>query len=149
MTRDKNQLKKLHIRPNSLKPSWERRVQFNEGPQTKSSGSQLLSDDEIVDDDQQHATSDDVVPASNQDTTENVSGDVEENNNDSIENTSPVRITDDMATHMENFFAQAERTLQERHATSLRPTTRSAGGILKWSKQMNSNDVLVEDNSDE
>ena len=66
-----------------------------------------------------------------------------------VGNTSPVRITEDMATHMENLFAQAERTLQEEQPSSSRPTTRSAGGILKWNKQMNSKDVLVEDNSDD
>ena len=109
----------------------------------------MLSDEELADDDHQNATSDDIIPANNQETPENVSGDIEEIGNDSVENTSPVHITDDMATHMENLFAQAERTLQEEQPSSSRPTTRSAGGILKWNKQMNSKDVLVEDNSDD
>ena len=104
VTRDKNQLKKLHTRPNSLKPSWERGVRFNLGPQTKASGS---STEEFADDDHQNTTSDDVIPANNQETPENVSGDIEESGNDSGRNTSPVRITEDMAKHMENLFAQA------------------------------------------
>ena len=109
----------------------------------------MLSDEELADDDHQNANSDDIIPANNQETLENDFGDTEEIGNDSVENTSPVRITDDMAAHMENLFAQAERTLQEGHPSSLCSTTRSAGGILKWNKQMNSKDVLVEDNSDD
>ena len=72
----------------------------------------------------------------------------DDTNNGTDEQTSPVRLTNDMAAHMEHLFAQAEQAMQNRETTGERVVTRSAGRSLRWNQAMNSKDVLVEEDED-
>ena len=145
ITRDKNYLKKVHSRPNSLIPSWERNVRFNTNPRSEGSGYEVSSDEA----DDQNSACEDSQQANDEVSSENVLDGTEDTNHVPAEQTSPVRLTDDMAAHMEHLFAQAERTLQDSDATSSRPVTRSAGRSLQWNNQMGSKDVLVEESLDD
>ena len=142
VTRDKNQLKVLHPRPNALKPSWERGVSLAATPHTTFRGSPLSELPELSDDDSSDETEsgNSIGIAPNQD---QVQQDVNEAVNDSQNGQSPVRVNEEMAAHMERLFAQAEQALQETAPQEGR-VTRSAGRSLQWNPEMNSSDIVLE-----
>ena len=142
VTRDKNQLKVLHPRPNALKPSWERGVSLAATPHTTFRGSPLSELPELSDDDSSDETEsgNSIGIAPNQD---QVQQDVNEAVNNSQNGQSPVRVNEEMAAHMERLFAQAEQALQETAPQEGR-VTRSAGRSLQWNPEMNSSDIVLE-----
>ena len=63
------------------------------------------------------APNEDSQQANNEVSSGNVLDGIEDTSHVPAEQTSPVRLTDNMAAHMEHLFAQAERTLQDSDAT--------------------------------
>ena len=148
VTRDKNHSKKLHDRPSSVKPSWERGVHFDLGPPaTEIRVYERHADTEL--NGNTHNTVNAGNPTINgEDSNSNGPDTSDDTNNGTDEQTSPVRLTNDMAAHMEHLFAQAEQAMQNRETTGERVVTRSAGRSLRWNQAMNSKDVLVEEDED-
>ena len=147
VTRDKNQLKKVHPRPASLKPSWERGVTFD----YTSSGIETrviegATDHENSTEPNLDTTNGSNVPANGEETLLELPNNSVDSSDNAVAQSSPVRISDDMAAHMAHLFAQAERAAQDTEEIPDRAITRSAGRTLKWNSQMNTKDVLVEDN---
>ena len=71
-----------------------------------------------------------------------------DSSDNAVAQSSPVRISDDMAAHMTHLFAQEERAAKDTEEIPDRAITRSAGRTLKRNSQMNTKDVLVEDNKE-
>ena len=88
------------------------------------------------------------MPANREETLLELPNSSVESGENAVAQSSPVRTSDDMAAHMAHLFAQAERAAQDTEETPDRAITRSVGRSLRWNSQMNTKDVLVEDNEE-
>ena len=140
--RDKNQIKVLRSRPEHLKPSWERRTATKVG----------ATSDTTFDFSQFEPAANAIEAGHEQPETSQRESEVQlvssPGHEADVEQPEFVRLDSDMTAHMEQLILRAEQNLGETGCTDRsRPTTRSAGRVLKWNTNMNSNDIIVEEDS--